>query len=1343
MRCCPRRCRRPPDPGGRAVWEALTEGRTVVSSGLAARLRGLTHPGHNAVGDADSDTSVAIPLTDAGRPRPVGVLVLGTSPYRALDADYRAFLDLVADQVSMALTDVRAHESERARTTALAELDRAKTEFFSGVSHELRTPLTLIAGPAQDALADTDEPLPPGQRARMELIRRNSGRLRRLVDTLLDFARLEAGRLDPDRTPVDLAHLTRAIADTFAPAADRAGLAFGVDCPDLASAVLVDPDMWEKIVLNLLSNAVKYTLGGRVDLRLRRTADGATELVVSDTGVGIPTTDLERVFERFHRVRGTQARNAEGTGIGLALVSELVGLHGGEVRATSTPGTGSAFTVRLPASARTDRPATGARASSSVGLFLDEALSWNPGPAGDADVRTVSGRVDTGSTAGATVLVAEDNPDLRRFVAGLLRPHYDVYETPDGRTALEIARRRSVDLVLADVTMPGLDGFGLLAALRAHPSTAGIPVVLLSARAGEEAAIEGLRAGADDYLTKPFSSHDLVARVRSNLELARLRSHEARWRTAMIDSLQDGFYVVDIASAAIVEINPAMTDLLGLRPEDLPCGPPYPMFPTAAEDAEELAMLGEVYATAMTQDHGEVVVPLRHAVTRERVWVSVSFSALPARDGQGPCHVGTVRDVTAQRRAAERDSLLAEAGAVLVEPTDLVDRLDRFSRVLATGLADLVVVSLRGPDGRLTPVAAAHRHRPGLARGQRERGPIRPSAEFVERCRAGRAFVPAEPDPAGPARTLVVPLVVAGRLLGTVDLVGTAANQNDPDIVLAEEIGRRIAGAVDADRLMTREAQLQTVTAALAAAGTLDEAAAALVAGVRDALAAGSVAVYSRDPDGQLLRLVRRAGRGSADRPDTIRLDGTSPPARAARTARPAWLAAGANGVDGGGALAAVPLVIGGLVVGVLVADFDTPREFPADEREFAVALTGQAAQSFERAALADQRWQLAQALQHALLPPTLPDLEGLDLAARYLPAMREFQAGGDWYDVFALDDGRVAKIVGDVVGQGPSAAAVMGQLRSVLATYLHDGLGPAAALEGLDRATGRIPGAHGSTALCLILDTATGEVRWSAAGHLPPLLSGPGGSRFGVGGEGTLLGMTGRPPYVEGRERIGAGDTIGLYTDGLVERRGEVVDDGLERLAAGAADLHRHAPEVLIDALLDRLLGTADTGDDVALVLARLLPGPLERRLVADATQLPAIRRATARWSAAAGLSEDTAADVALVLNEAVTNCVEHAYRDRPGELVWRLARVEGGGVRIRVQDFGTWRPPPADPGYRGRGLAVIHTLAEHVELDATDGGTTLTIDLPASTEPLSARPVVRPAPQWWSRPPDRPRHG
>jgi signal transduction histidine kinase len=335
-------------PAGAEPLDALVESITAAASSrrpgtatdLARRSPGVAAPGANPVGDADVDEVVVLPLATPGQDRVAGVVVLGVSPYRELDGEYRSFLSLVGGHIATAVADVQAYEAERRRARSLAELDRAKTEFFTGVSHELRTPLTLIAGPVQDALDDTAHPLPAVHRNRLDVVRRNSGRLRRLVDTMLDFARLEGGRLTAQRVPVDLSRLTRGIAESFAPAAHRAGLRFVVDRPDPPLGALVDPDMWEKVVLNLLSNAVKYTLRGTVTIGLRGGGDGEVLLAVSDTGAGIAEADLSRIFERFHRVESSAARSVEGSGIGLALVTELVGLHQGRVRAVSEPGRG-------------------------------------------------------------------------------------------------------------------------------------------------------------------------------------------------------------------------------------------------------------------------------------------------------------------------------------------------------------------------------------------------------------------------------------------------------------------------------------------------------------------------------------------------------------------------------------------------------------------------------------------------------------------------------------------------------------------------------------------------------------------------------------------------------------------------------------------------------------------------------------------------------------------------------------------------------------------------------------------------------------------------------------------
>ena len=278
------------------------------------------------------------------------------NPYRRYDEACAGFVELVSGQIAAGIANARAYEEERRRAEALTELDRAKTAFFSNVSHEFRTPLTLMLGPIEDILAQPDERDWRQNRELLNVVHRNGLRLQRLVNALLDFSRIEAGRTQASFEPVDLAAFTADLASNFRSAMERAGIAFSVDCPPLSAPVYVDREMWEKIVLNLLSNAFKYTLQGSVRVRLAE-HQGKAALHIDDTGPGIPESELPRLFERFHRVEGTQGRTHEGTGIGLALVQELVKLHGGAVSVTSEVGHGSTFRYlyrsALPISRRT------------------------------------------------------------------------------------------------------------------------------------------------------------------------------------------------------------------------------------------------------------------------------------------------------------------------------------------------------------------------------------------------------------------------------------------------------------------------------------------------------------------------------------------------------------------------------------------------------------------------------------------------------------------------------------------------------------------------------------------------------------------------------------------------------------------------------------------------------------------------------------------------------------------------------------------------------------------------------------------------------------------------------
>jgi signal transduction histidine kinase len=448
-------------------------------------------------------------------------LVLGLNPQRPFDDQYRSFIDLIGDQFGTALANARAYEEQRQRAEALAAIDRAKTAFFNNVSHEFRTPLTLLLGPTQDAIASPDQALSGDA---LSTVHRNAQRLLKLVNTLLDFARIEAGRAEASYEPIELDVLTAELAGAFRSAVESAGLRFDVRCEPIGEPVYVDRAMWEKIVFNLLSNALKFTFDGRIQLTLDRDGE-AVRLQVTDTGSGIPDEELPHLFERFHRVRGARSRTHEGSGIGLALVQELVRLHGGTIEATSEVGKGTTFTVSMPLG--TDHLAAEAIASPralpatsiSADAYVSEAIGWT---------RTPAAAPAPALTKRARILLADDNADMRDYVGRLLGDRWDVEAVGDGASALAAAHDRPPDAIVTDVMMPELDGFDFLRALKDDAQTRDIPVLMLSARAGEEATLEAVGAGADDYLVKPFTARDLIARVDAQLQRAaeRKRAHD-------------------------------------------------------------------------------------------------------------------------------------------------------------------------------------------------------------------------------------------------------------------------------------------------------------------------------------------------------------------------------------------------------------------------------------------------------------------------------------------------------------------------------------------------------------------------------------------------------------------------------------------------------------------------------------------------------------------------------------------------------------------------------------------------------------------------------------------------
>jgi signal transduction histidine kinase/DNA-binding response OmpR family regulator len=1003
-------------------------GESVVVDDLSGRFGSVPSGGWD---DAPSQ-AVVVPLAQPGRADPAGFLVAGLNPYRMVDDGYRSFLDLVAGQVAARLTTARAYSAERERAEQLAELDRAKTAFFTNISHEFRTPLTLLLGPLEDALRDEDDPLPPVQRLRAEVMQRNAVRLLSLVNTLLDFSRLEAGRVEPRFEGVDLSRYTSELASAFTSATDRAGLAFHVDCPPLGEPVWVDQDSWAKIVLNLLSNALKFTFEGSITVGLRTEAGkgtlGAGDVVLSviDTGVGIAPEEQDRLFERFYRAQASRARTYEGSGIGLALVAELAALHGGTVGVTSTIGHGSQFTVRIPRG-RAHLPAERIIVTDDWGVegggtpppewggtrseLVAEASRWL---ARDSAEAAAPGRSEAPASADdqrPKVLVIDDNDDMRSYISRLLADDYVVLTAANGVEGVARARDARPDLVVSDVMMPQLDGYGVLDALRAEPATEHIPVVLLSARAGQESTVEGIEAGADDYLVKPFTARELLARVRANVEMDRARRIRASLERSQIllDQAQRiarvGSWELDIASGSVEASEELLRQL--------------------QMSAEELRAVG-LEGGLVARVHPDDLVPFRTAIFES------------AATGQPLDH--EVRIVTP-------------------------DGVERTYRTMGDVIVD---------DGRV-------------------------------------------------------------RLRG--------ANQ---DITDQRETQRAVADAVAAREVAAREHRI-------------------------------------------------------------------------------------------------------------------------ADE------------------------------LQRSLVPAPGFSPDGLSIATYYRPGVEGTQVGGDWYDVVDLGAGRTALILGDVMGRGVRAAAVMGQLRAAIRAYAQLDLRPADILSLIDVTVRSLGDDQIVTCVYAVYDPDDQTLTYANAGHLPPILIGPEGEPV------HLLGASGPPlgvgPLAVDAEQIPfpPDTTLLLYTDGLVERRGTDIDRGMSRLVDALARVDgslASSPGELVAAMLPD-----GPDDDVAVLVATTAPAGNRRHFSSFPVAFEASAVKAARDVMRGILEEwEVAADdterVLLALSEMVTNAIVHGRP--PIEVHVRMA---SSALIVQVFDAATSIPRRARPGVddeHGRGLVIIERLAE-----------------------------------------------
>ena len=1142
----------PGGPGGWPVEEVLRTGEPVTVSDATARFGELPAGGWAA----PPAQARVLPLVGETGGQATGVIVLAASAGHALDEAYESFLSLVAQQTAALVNGAVAYQVQQRRAEELAELDRAKTTFFSNISHEFRTPLTLIMGPVEELRAGAAVQ-DPAARQELEVIHRNGLRLGKLVNTLLDFSRIKAGRMQARYEPVNLASFTADLASVFRSAIGRAGLAYQVDCAELPEPVYIDREMWEKVVLNLLSNALKFTLDGTIGVSLRAEGPHAV-LRVSDTGSGIAAAEMPRLFERFHRIPTTRSRSNEGSGIGLALVRELVGLHGGSITAGSTEGAGTTVTVRLPFGHEhlpdENLAAAGPEAvSAAADPFLAEALRWLPAdlpdeatPAAAADpgapLRDLAGR-----GAPPRVLLADDNADMREYLQRLLRGSYQVTAVADGQAALDAVRAQPFDLVISDVMMPGLDGLQLVGALRANSHAQDVPVLLLSARAGQEAAIEGLEAGADDYLVKPFSAAELLARVRGNVELARLRNHHARWRAALIDSLHEAFFLCD-GDGRVIEINAAFTSILGYGPEGLPYPSPHPWWPHQDTDPEGRRQVSDAFAQLMQLSKGSFVAPVMHR-DGHRLWVAASFNEVQDPDTGRRMVVGSLRDITDEHYAGQREAALAAMGLLLSQ-------------------ADSVPQALQGALNELRRLWHARR--------------------VIAAAWTGAA----EPS-----------LTSTGPAVRWADLPGE----------LRETIGA------------LRQRPLLAPTD-----GTSPD-----------------VGVSIQHPEGRLA----------------------------------VWI------------------------------DADPARPFSAEDRSLFALLCGYLGQALHRAHQTDLQRETALALQRAILGPSrLPP----GFAARYEPASRPLEVGGDWYDLVELPDGRIGIVVGDCVGHGLEAATVMGQLRSACRALLLQDASPAQTLSAMDRFAALIPGAFCSTVFCGILDQDEGRLTYSSAGHPPGILAHPDGrAELLRGGRSFPLAVLSGARRTEATCSLPRRSALLLYTDGLVERRGVSIDTGMARAGAALAQGQDLGVEDLASQVMSGMAPPGGYEDDVALVLFRH-PEPLDLTFPADQGQLTPVRAVLRRWLVRCGLGSRMTQDVLVAAGEACANAIEHGHRDIPGTGIRLQAEATVTRLRVTVTDSGSWRAArPAPDPLRGHGIALMRALMEHVTIEAGAAGTTVNMEV------------------------------
>ncbi|KAI5449034.1 hypothetical protein NCC49_005647, partial [Naganishia albida] len=522
------------------IREAIVSGKIVFVEDAGSLTKGFELRSWERL----PQSAVVIPLSQKSSKIPNAVLIIGLNIHRPWNETYREWISTLRLTLGDVLAAVKAFELESIQRDKAKALADAMSNFLSNAAHELKSPLTLLVGPMEDIVNTTKDNY---TRKLARTARKTCGRLTRLVSSLMDYSKLEAGKLTGTYRPLPVGGLTWDLATVFEglPAVTSGRIKLNIDCQQnhVGQSAFIDVDFWEKIVSNLMSNAFKYTREGSVSIRVRYTQDSCI-LSVSDTGIGIPQEDVGLVTQRFHRVE-TSAGYAEGTGIGLAYTAELIKLHGGRLDVQSCTAEesrngshGSTFTVTIP---------LGYDHLDRNSVDLDSSFTFESGHYGrslvDAECQNNSDSTEsTLSDAGSSsvlirgidpstlffkpddiLLICDDNHDLREYIANLFTPFVRVEQARDGLEGLEIALRVRPTLILSDVSMPRMSGTELLSRVKNSKTLEFTPVILITAKAGEDDRVDGILQGADDYMAKPFQSREVIARVNMQMMIGKKR----------------------------------------------------------------------------------------------------------------------------------------------------------------------------------------------------------------------------------------------------------------------------------------------------------------------------------------------------------------------------------------------------------------------------------------------------------------------------------------------------------------------------------------------------------------------------------------------------------------------------------------------------------------------------------------------------------------------------------------------------------------------------------------------------------------------------------------------------